>query len=169
MGFLPDPLHPAIIHFPIVLALVAFLFEALARHPRGRSLESAAVVLVVLAALGAVAAVVTGNMAHDEAVIPAGARAILEQHEELGEQAMWVLIVLATTRVILAWRRRFTGWLPWVYLLLAAVAAGMVSYNGRLGGEMVFDHGVGTAPVQHGWAPVSPPDASAPPRGDRHE
>jgi uncharacterized membrane protein len=159
MGFLPDPLHPAIIHFPIVLSLVACLFELLARDHRARHLEAAAVVLIVLAALGAVAAVVTGHMAHDEAVIPAGAHALVQHHEALGEQAMWVLIVLAVARVGLAWWRRFRGAVPWVYLLAALVGAGMVGYNGYLGGKLVFDHGVGTAPMQRSTssgAPLTP-------------
>jgi len=153
MGFLPDPLHPAVIHFPIALAMVAVLVESLARIPRWRVLESAAVLLIVLAALGSVAAVVTGNAAHDEAVIPAGAHDLVAQHEEVGEIAMWSLVALAVVRVVLAWSRRFVGAIPWAYLLLVAAASGVVGYNGHLGGRLVFDHGVGTAPVQR--APAS--------------
>ena len=109
MGFLPDPLHPAVIHFPIVLALVALLVELLARVPRWRILEPAAALLITLAAMGAIAAVVTGDLAHDEAVVPAGADDLVEQHEELGEIAMWSLVGLAAARLLLGWRRRFTG------------------------------------------------------------
>ncbi len=148
MDFLPDPLHPAVIHFPIALALVALLVDSLARLPRWRVLETAAVLLITLAALGGVAAVVTGDIAHDEAVVPAAARDLVEQHEEVGEIAMWSLVGLAAVRLLLAWRRRFVGALPWAYLVLAAAVAGLVAYNGHLGGRMVFDHGVGTAPVQ---------------------
>lgn len=150
MGFLPDPLHPAVIHFPIALAAVAFLFDLIARHPKARQLEGAALVLVVLAALGGVAATTTGNLAEEEAVVPAAAAALLEEHEELGERAMWLLIATAAVRLVLAWRRLFRGWLPWAYLLLAAAAASTVGYNGHLGGQLVFRHGVGTAPVQRG-------------------
>jgi uncharacterized membrane protein len=153
MGFLPDPLHPAVIHFPIALALVALLVELLARVPRWRALEPAAALLVTLAALGAIAAVVTGDMAHDEAVVPAGAHDLVEQHEELGETAMWSLVGLAAARLLLGWRRRFSGALPWAYLVLAAAAAGLVAYNGHLGGRLVFDHGVGTAPMQRAAPP----------------
>lgn len=158
MGWLPDPLHPAIVHFPIALSLVALLLEVIARHSRARALESAALVLVVLAALGAVATVITGNAAHDDAVVPAAAGALMHDHEELGENAMWVLLVLATARAVTAWRGWFRGWLAWAYLLGMAIAAGLVSYNGHLGGQLVFRHGVGTAVVQRG-APVSPSQA----------
>ena len=148
MGFLPDPLHPALVHFPIALSLVALLFELLARHPRARTLEGSAGVLMVLAALGSVAAVLSGNAAHDEAVVPPAAAALIALHEQVGELAMWLLLVLAAVRVLLGWRGWLKGIVPWAYLLVAAAAAGLVGYNGYLGGKMVFDHGLGTAPVQ---------------------
>ncbi len=145
---MPDPLHPAIIHFPIVLSLIALLFEVLARHPRARSLEGAAGFLFVLAALGSVAAVLSGQAARDEAVVPPTVLPLINRHEDLGELAMWLLLAVAVVRLLLAWRGWFKGVVPWVFLLLAAVAAGAVGYNGYLGGKMVFDHGLGTAPVQ---------------------
>jgi uncharacterized membrane protein len=148
MGLLPDPVHPAIIHFPIALSLVAILFEFLARHPRARRLEPSAALLMVLAALGSVAAVLSGQAAHDEAVVPPAVVPLIERHEQIGEIAMWLLLVVAAVRLVLAWRGWFTGIVPWAYLALAAAAAGVVGYNGYLGGKMVFDHGLGTAPVQ---------------------
>ena len=84
MTWLPDPLHPAIVHFPIALSLVAVLLELAARHRRARSLEGAAAVVMSLAALGSVAAVVSGNAAHDNAAVPPAAAAILARHEEVG-------------------------------------------------------------------------------------
>jgi len=154
MNFLPDPLHPAVVHFPIALTLVALLLETLARHPRGRALEPAAAVLVVLAALGSIATVVTGNLAHDAAVVPPAARELVHRHEELGEIAMWALVVLALARLALVRLNRHRGAVAWLYLVLLAGAAGAVSYNGHLGGQMVFRHGVGTDPVQR--STVSP-------------
>jgi uncharacterized membrane protein len=34
----------------------------------------------------------------------------------------------------------------------------LVGYNGWLGGRIVFDHGVGTAPVQRAPAATTPPE-----------
>jgi uncharacterized membrane protein len=155
MDFLPDPLHPAVVHFPIALALVALLLETLARHPRGRALEPAAAVLIVLAALGAVVAVVTGDLAHDDAVVPPAARGLIDRHEDLGTIAMWALVVLAIARLVLARLGRHRGAAAWIYLVLLAGAAGAVGYNGHLGGQVVFRHGVGTDPVQRAAVPPS--------------
>jgi len=148
MGFLPDPLHPAVIHFPIALSLVGVLLDLLARHRRARSLEPAGLVLMLLAAAGAIVAVLTGSAAHDEAVVPQAAAALVARHEELGEIAMWALIAVAAARIALAVKGWFHGAAAWAYLLAAAVVAGLVSYQGHLGGQIVFRHGVGTAPVQ---------------------
>ena len=140
MAWLPDPLHPALVHFPIALSLVAVLLELVARHRRARSLEGAAAVVISLAALGSVAAVVSGNAA------PAAA-SMVTRHEEVGEIAMWLLLALAAARLVLTRSGWFTGAVPWVYLAGAVLVAGMVSYNGYLGGRMVFEHGLGTAPA----------------------
>jgi uncharacterized membrane protein len=157
MSWIPDPLHPAIVHFAVALTLVALLLELLALHPKLRQLQAGGLALFVLAAASAVLAVVTGHAAHDEAVVPRAARRLLETHEEIGELAMWWLLGVAALRVLLAVRRWYTAWRPWVFLLLAAVGGCLVGYNGWLGGKVVFDHGVGTAPVQRGSASSTSP------------
>jgi len=148
MSLLPDPLHPAIVHFPIVLSLVALLFEVVARHPRAKAMSAPAGLLLALAALGAVAAVITGNAAHDDAVVPQGVAPLLERHQDIGETAMWLLLAAAAVRLVLAWKGWLRGWLAWAFIVSLAALAGLVGYNGYLGGKMVFDHGLGTAPVQ---------------------
>ena len=153
MGWLPDPVHPAVVHFPIALSLVAVLLDVVSRRHRARGLESGGAALMVLAALGSIAAVVTGNAAHDEAVVPAAAAALVARHEQVGELAMWLLCALAAVRIALALKGWFKGSVAWIYLASAAVAAALVGYNGYLGGRMVFEHGVGTAPVQRALAP----------------
>ncbi len=164
MAFLPDPLHPAVVHFPIALVLVALLFELVARHPRGQRLAPAVSVLVVLAACGAVAAVVTGSWARDEAVVPPGAVAQLHDHEERGETAMWVLLAVAAARVWLGRRGRLAGLWAWASVVALVVAALLVVRAARLGGGLVFDHGVGTAAVaRESAAPrAAPPSPVSP-------
>ena len=56
------PLHPMIVHFPIALTGTAFLFILLAYWKKSRLLEQAAFANIVLAAIGTVAAGVTGMM-----------------------------------------------------------------------------------------------------------
>jgi uncharacterized membrane protein len=148
MNLIPDPLHPALVHFPIALSLVALLFDFVSRHPRLRAVEPAGGAVMGLAALGGIAATLSGQLAEEEAVVPRTARALVERHEELGEIAMWLLLAVALVRLALAWRGAFKGLAAWTYLAIALAAATLVSYQGMLGGELVFRHGIGTAPVQ---------------------
>jgi uncharacterized membrane protein len=156
MGLVADPLHPSLVHFPIALMLAAVVFELLARHPRARFLAPAAAVLTVLAALGAVAAVLSGQAARDAAVVPTAAVALLDRHAKMGEIAMWVLIALALLRLALQFGRRFAGWVTWGYLAAAITAAALVAYQGYVGGEVVYRYGVGTTPVQRGASSQRP-------------
>jgi uncharacterized membrane protein len=150
MGFLPDPLHPSVIHFPIALSLVGVLLDLVSRHRKARILEPGGAALMLFAAAGAVVAVLSGDAAHDEAVVPPVAAALVGRHEALGEIAMWLLIAVAAVRLAMAIRGYFRGVAAWAYLVLAAAVAVVVSYQGHLGGQLVFRHGVGTAPVQRG-------------------
>lgn len=147
MSWLPDPLHPALVHVPIALAMVALLFDVAARLRKGAN-EACATVLLVLAAVGSVAAVVSGQAAQDAAVVPAAARDLVARHEDLGVLAMVGLLTLAAVRGVVAWRRWRHPLLGWVQTLLLAVVVGLVGLTGHLGGTLVFEHGVGTAPVQ---------------------
>ncbi|MGC8915676.1 MAG: DUF2231 domain-containing protein [Thermoanaerobaculum sp.] len=153
---LPEPVHPAVVHFVVALTLVAVLFELLTWHPKLRHLNAAVPLLLALAALSGVAAVLSGEAAHDEAVIPQAAKALMEQHEELGEKVMVGLIVLAVLRLVL-WRlERFALWVRVLWLVFFLALAGAVAYNGKLGGELVFRYGVGTAPTLGGPGTTQP-------------
>ncbi len=144
MSWLPDPLHPGVVHFVVALSFLALFFELITLHPKARQLAPVVPILLLLAAGAAVAAVLSGQAAHDEAVIPPAAKALMEQHEELGEKVMVGLIVLAVLRLVL-WRlERLAFWVRAVWLLLLLAAAAAVGYNSKLGGELVFKHGVGT-------------------------
>ncbi len=151
------------VHFPVALTFAALLFEVVSRVRRWRTLESGSLVLIVLAALGAIAGMVTGTLAHDEVVVPVEARAMLEQHEDLGVLLGWGLPLLAVARTLLARLSRRYGPLGWLYLVLLCVACVAIAYQGHLGGRLVYDHGVGTAPLLS-----LPGSASGPVPGQGH-
>ena len=58
-------LHAMIVHFPIALLFVGFLFDLLSLATKKPSFKTAALYLLVLGAIGAVAAYLSGNAAGD--------------------------------------------------------------------------------------------------------
>ena len=147
-----EQIHPMIVHFPIVLALVALAFDLwwlARRHATPAPLIQLRTGTVLLA-LGAAAAVVAyffGDMAYDIAISKGVAAATLETHEDWGTTTMAVYVASALVRLFLWWRRldeKPAGIA--LAVALAAVVAGMVVVTAYFGGHLVYDLGVNVRP-----------------------
>ena len=143
-------LHPMVVHFPIALFLVGFVLDGLGWGLRHETLKRVGLVLVLLGALAAVPAVVTG-LAVEETVeeqlepLPGGEEA-LEAHEELAIPTAGVLLVAALLRFLLEIRfgsRTVARGLLAVYLIAGLVGVGMLAVTGLRGGELVYRYGAG--------------------------
>lgn len=152
-------LHPAIVHFPIALTVVGAL-GALAYLFIPRDwLRWFAPILLSLAFLGAGAAYFSGKAAADRAEAIGVPEAAVDQHEETG---LWALGVVGLA-CFLSWATHARRRGQWVSALVAIVAAGLVLWNGHLGGKLVFVHGAGRvnpAPAATGQPVVKEPEGS---------
>jgi uncharacterized membrane protein len=142
-------LHPALVHFPIALAAVALLFDALLLLKRDwRSLDASSAALWALAAAGAGAAYLAGERAADEAgLLESAAEVALGEHADAALAALIAVGLVAVFRIWLAWRHRSpvrvaSGALRAFALLLALAVQGFVAYAADLGGALVYRHGV---------------------------
>lgn len=117
--------HPQIVHFVVVGGVLGLPLYWLAFVPRFRALRLTGTILLVVATVGAWAAVESGREAHELAERVPGVGAAVRKHEELGED----------TRSI------FTG-----VLLLELVALGL-AWKGRAPGRSLMDVGVGESGV----------------------
>ncbi|MFZ4483679.1 MAG: hypothetical protein ACOYOL_06830 [Chthoniobacterales bacterium] len=125
----PDPLHPAVVHFPLAFLLVGAALACAAVFLRPWTWIAAAALAV--GALGALAAVNTGERERSEEIaVPAGeGRRVLDAHEEQGEASRHAGVAAAIVAVAAS--------------VLALLAAREVVAAGRPGGELVYHHGVG--------------------------
>lgn len=91
-----DGLHPLIVHFPIVLLLVAPLFVILGTlMPKsGRAMYLAALVLMVLGTISALVSYGTGEAAGKLAERAPQINAAIERHEELAETTRLLFSIL---------------------------------------------------------------------------
>ena len=142
---IPNPLHPAIVHFPIVFAVLLPLVAigALWMIRRGATARRAWLLPVALAgalALSAFVAVQTGK-AQEERVEDAVGKRPLESHEESAELFLvlsGVLLVVAGVGLVPG----VTGRAARIVATLGAMGVLGAGYTvGRSGGELVYRHG----------------------------
>jgi uncharacterized membrane protein len=142
-------LHPLVIHFPIVLVVVAAAVDAAALALRSRPVHSVAVALYAAAALGAIAAYRTGLDAIESVALPPEAIGLANSHADAGWLAMWVLIVFGTARVAALFFERTRR--PIIHgglAILGVACIVMIWLAAEQGAELVYVHGVGVAAVQ---------------------
>ena len=149
MSGLPN-LHPAIVHLPLALLPAAILFDLAGLvRPTWTWLERGGAFLLILAALGAAAAVVAGEQAEEGlGPLPPAAHEVVHAHEDTGKKALVGCAALAIARLLLSIRDRDRPRLTALFLrVLLLVAAGgtllLMVRTADLGGQLVYRHGVG--------------------------
>lgn len=139
-------LHPAIVHFPIALLVVAALLAIISLINRKASWKEwmfkNLVVGLAFVPLAIIAGIVEEqNLQHNEAI-----HSVLITHKYIG----FVILFLYSILAIWFWRRknsiRNREYTAWVLCLL--LATGALSYQGYLGGKMVFELGAGVEPME---------------------
>ena len=147
---LPQPLHPAIVHFPIVLIILGTGAAVLSLVIGRWSIREWTTVLLVLAALGTMAATWSGGDQAREvrATLSPAVKQLLHNHAEWGETTRDFTLASAVLSVIALGLQKWPQLALVVRLVLVLVALGAmwsVIQTGSLGGKMVYHQGVGTS------------------------
>ena len=160
-------LHPIVDHFTIALLTCGIAAEILAAAAillsRDRvnfvsvwsqKLRSTALLLMIGGAAASVLSYFTGDEEADrlwDTMSPAAQQILLSSngptylsHAILGHRLMYAFLILAAWRVMLELSRRLER-TRIAFLIVAIVAAGALLYQGKTGGELVYEHGVGMA------------------------
>jgi uncharacterized membrane protein len=161
-------LHPIVDHFTIALLTFGIAAEVLAaaaillsRDPEdfasiwGQKLRSTSLLLMIGGAAASVLSYFTGDAEADRlwnTMSPAaqqilassnGASSYLS-HAILGHYLMYAFLILAAWRLTLELSRRLER-TRIAFVIAAIVAAGALLYQGKTGGELVYEHGVGAS------------------------
>src|SRR6187431_28438 len=100
-------LHPQVVHFTIVLAIIGAAFRVVSLLGKPAFASPAATTLLLLAALAAVVSNRSGTAAHGPVERVPGSRTAVQEHEEWGERTRNALFVLAAIELVgLAMRNR---------------------------------------------------------------
>jgi uncharacterized membrane protein len=145
------PLHPAIVHLPVAMAMLMPLLAAgfaWALWTGRISLRAwmAVVALQALLVAGGLVAMKTGEGEEDrvEAVVQESA---IHRHEEYAEQFVWAAgASLALAALVLVGRRApVSNTLAGAFVLATLGVAGMGLRVGHAGGQLVYVHGAASA------------------------
>lgn len=136
-------LHPMIVHFPIALLIVGFLFDIAGSITKRESFTQTAFYLIILGALGVIAAFITGDQAGSGITEEGALKQALENHEEAATLTIWIVSIAAAFRIALVLLKKFKGVLKMVSLALFLIAVLAIARTGYYGGELVYKHAAG--------------------------
>lgn len=145
-SILPPILHPLVVHFPIVLMLLAALVAVLYRRITWAS--PALLWLLILAAASSLVSIATGwQIRTDSREAWEGTAKIgwILVHQVLGFIVAGISVVMATGAIILYTKNRPVANIPVAIVLV--VAALLVSVTGWYGGAIVWDELPDEAPA----------------------
>jgi uncharacterized membrane protein len=148
---MPDPLHPAVVHLPIALAILVPIFAALAILSIWKGFlpkrSWALVVLLQGMLVGSTWLAVETGEAQEEVVERVVAEQHIKTHEEVAERFLAItgLGLLVIGMGLLPRRSGAVGRIAGTFASLAILAAAVAV--GRTGGELVYEHGAANAYV----------------------
>lgn len=151
-------LHPVVDHFTVALIIVAILVDLVASIvPTRIWLRYSALTILILGTAAAWGSNLTGGWEAGRVWenVKGPALEVLKRHAWLGDYLPWVFLVLAVWRIGIQIVAFIAGTRP-IYLMVAVVAGGVILYQGSLGGDLVYDYGVGTALLPTSAATASP-------------
>ena len=175
-------LHPIVDHFTIALLTFGIAAEILAaaaillfrNSPLASAwsikLQSTSLMLMIGGAAASTLSFFSGDVEADrlwDTMSPAaqqilasdGARGYLS-HAVLGQYLMYAFLILAAWRVMLE-LSSLVARTRIAFVMVAVVAAGALLYQGKTGGELVYEHGVGAPHASVSSSAATAADVSA--------
>ncbi len=140
--------HPMLVHFPIVLYLLAIGLQFLVLLRNGdlaanACLANSAFVALLLAGASAVVAAFFGDKALDHAISLGFPSAPLETHATFGISTMAFMLIMSAVHIAARWSHwTFSGMRGYLMLIVGAVGVVLLMITAYHGGNLVYQIGV---------------------------
>ncbi|MGH7987083.1 MAG: DUF2231 domain-containing protein [Candidatus Binataceae bacterium] len=151
-------LHPFVDHFTVAILIIAVIADLCASLFSTRVwIRYMALSLIIVGTGAAWASNVTGGWEADRVwqQVTGPAKDLLERHAKIGDILPWVFLALAIWRIGVEFLS-FVRPSRFIYLIIGVLAALAIVYQGRLGAELVYRYGVGTAFMLQAEGTASP-------------
>ena len=141
--------HPLFVHFPIALLIVSGIIALIDLLKANEQLKKIILWNLIFALISFIFTISLGfidanAIPHNEII-----HKIMEVHEKIGILLFAITFILTMWLIIRISKMAKLENLLFVILLWFAMA--LVSYNGYLGGKMVYDNGAGIKPMQNSF------------------
>jgi uncharacterized membrane protein len=134
-------LHPAVVHFPIVLLLVALIIDISAVLLSRDWLRKSAVLLYIIGAASAGITFWSGRAAAESVQLSAKVEPILSRHENFALYTLWFFGIYAAIR-LLSQLTNYKRWIHAVMTLISIAGQILLFRTADLGGSLVYKHAV---------------------------
>lgn len=148
------PIHPILVHFPIAFLVLAAGLHIVSLFVPNQDIRKFAFWLHLAGTAAAVAAILSGDYAEGQIVQNEAIKELAGEHETLGMISGWGFGVLA----IWAYLRQKTEvlWERIAFVVVFVLMTTVLLIAAQHGGEMVYEHGAGVAPMETIIQPVKP-------------
>ncbi|CEK14775.1 predicted membrane protein [Chthonomonas calidirosea] len=131
-------LHPALVHFPIVLLLFAVALDLIGFFQQNPNIARFAQLTLLLGTCATLFAFVAGNFAEIWAARDGVPQDPMEYHELMATITSWSFVFLAAARLFLGISTRRSAMA--IYLIFAVACCALLGYTGHLGAMLVYHH-----------------------------
>ncbi len=137
-------LHPLLVHFPIALFSLAFVFEIIEIFKK-ESFKNSSFLVLIFAILCAILAVQTGNIDAQNLSLNGKAKEILEWHQSSANFSLFLLALVFMVKFYIVLKRGKSARIL-VLVLFALYLLGLIFIyrTAYLGTKLVFEYGLGT-------------------------
>ncbi|OGU77473.1 MAG: hypothetical protein A2V93_00250 [Ignavibacteria bacterium RBG_16_34_14] len=152
MQLVPDwapNIHPMIVHFPLVLLILAVLLDVTGLFlKKDNWLTKAGLLLYLLGTIAAVLAFLTGRAASDNLAIPANTIPAVNDHTDWAEITLWFFIIYTIVRLAIGIiLKSLTKIIVIPMVLIGFLGIYFLYQTGDRGAKLVFGYGLGTGNI----------------------
>ena len=146
-SFLPEwapNIHPMLVHFPIVLFIIAVFLDLVNLLWKKEWLHSSALAMFIMAALASMVTYLSGKQAIDSVSVPLNAELTASHHADWAMYTIFYFGIYTAIRSFLFWKKLDGNKLVTIILFLAGLAGcALLAKTADLGGKLVYKYGVG--------------------------